>query len=112
MLHAHFGSESRDCDGRYSNGVDIDASQFGDGFTDKDEFAEALLPWLYRSPDVGPVNITIEDIGDEDNDRLVIALSMQTDEGYYSAGVTICSEDDFEPRYSGYRDHTAESMNY
>jgi len=109
MLHAHFGSESRDCDGRYSDGRDIAAAKFTDELDDKHDFAEAMLVWLYRSPDVGPVSITIDT---DERDRLVIALSMGTDEGFYSAGVTICEEDDFEESYSGYRDHTAESMGY
>lgn len=112
MLHAHFGSESRDCDGKSNDGKDIDASKFGDGFSDKYEFTQAMLKWLYRTPDSGPVHIIITDIGDNYDDRLVITMNMTTEEGFYSAGVTICQDDDFEESYSGYRDHTAESMGY
>ena len=108
--HLHMGGESRDCDGRYSFGHDIKCPEPDeDGFADF-EAVEYALRLCWRPPDeYNDVTITLSR---DSQGRINVHGGANTDEGYWSESYVVCDEDDFEEDYSGYRDHTAESMGY
>lgn len=109
IWHIHYSGNSRDCDGRNSYGLDIPGKMTPSGLEDDVALASRALGLIYRSPDVSPVFIRI----DHDHDgRVTIRGGGETEEGYWSEQYVICESDDYEPDYSGLRDHTAERMGY
>ena len=124
--HMHQTGESRDCDGRYSSGHDYRAELvpvIGSNIpgTNKQmapeddlDLIDRALRMIWRVPDTSSVDIRIDrevTTGDDDN-RYTVTGGGSTDEGYWSESFVICDRDDFNADYSGFRDHTAESMGY
>ena len=115
--HLHYTGESRDCDGRYSHGrdypshvIDVIGSTTGArGLEDDLDLVTRALSLIWRLPDTSPVNIRIDT---ESDGRISVAGGGTTDEGYWSESYVICDRDDFEPDYSGARDHSAERAGY
>lgn len=103
-LHYHWHREARDCDGRLSDGRDALPPEGFDG--DEYDLQDLIWKWVDRGE-----GATIE-VGSDDRGRWMVHSSRSHEEGYEGQTFVICTEDDYEPDYSGYRDHTAESMGY
>ena len=107
--HLHYSGESRDCDGKYNYGRDIPARKGLGSYGDLSPLAFALELVQREPDDISPVFIRI----DHDHlGRVTIQGGGETEEGYWRESYVICEDDDYDPGYSGFRDHTAESMGY
>ena len=111
--HAHYNSWSRDCDGRYDYGYDIPAQDDDIQTRAKDDLdlIDLMLSLLWRpsSDETGPFMLK-SDI--DDQGRTVLEASQSSIEGGWSATVVICDQDDYDPDYNRYRDHSAERAGY
>lgn len=103
--HAHVGTESRDCDGRYT-GIYVE-------MPNDDERCD-LLGDLYFKQRVLDDIVSLHGDGTLKVSPTGLDWYEQTDEGYRSAEVLWCADDtcsDIRPRHR-YRDHTAEAAGY
>jgi hypothetical protein len=103
-LHAHYGLEARDCDGRHSFGIDIAINPNESEF----DFENRMFAMMRDIPDVGPIVVNITE---DDKGRIMYSSTRQTEEGYSNSGLTICDQDDYELGAT-HRDHTAERAGY
>lgn len=109
-LHAHFETESSDCDGRITRDYVVVpndeewASEFGDiHFHDR---VVAMVVNTYSLDGEGRLEVHRLDDGD-----VRMSWIESTEEGYRHTEVTIC-KDDCDEAAESYRDHRAESMGY
>lgn len=101
--HAHIGTESQDCDGRYTGGRtevlndDERCHEFGDL-----HFKQRVMAGVVTLHGTGTLNVSPEGMH----------WSERTDEGYQSAEVRWCDDKNCSDLKSWQRDHTAEAAGY
>lgn len=106
VLHAHYDSASRDCDGRYDHhGVYTNPDQL-----DEFDFEARILRFIATWPD-GDVDVEVR-LGFNGQGEKFIHMARSTDEGHESKTATFCDDSSCDLERSGQRDHTAESMGY
>lgn len=108
-FHAHWGSESRDCDGLYhSGGTYRQHDQYE--WEDELKLLDLLVVWAYRLPDWDSSSLEISKTSDG---NFRVRAYVQTDEGYNGVEVTMCQDPYCElPEQPMFRDHTAEAAGY
>lgn len=109
-LHAHYASESTDCDGRMSDAYvitmndDEQTDQFGDL-----RFQERVLGHVVSLTGFGGrLSVDV----DEDDGTVRLSWSEQTDEGGRSADAYFCTDESCDTLDYSHRDHAAEAMGY
>ena len=106
--HIHSSGQSRDCDGLFSYGSDNPGDPEND--TDIGAINWALSGiWIFPDDESGQTEIVM------DTDvfgRVTVQSGIRNYDGYQSRLSVICDRDDYDPEFSGYRDHRAESAGY
>lgn len=106
-MHAHYATESKDCDGRMDyHGI----YRVPDSIKPDDDykFERLVLGWVaswdtYFDCDI---RLSVNEKGNK-----TITMGMETEEGFTRTHVEFCY-DDCDLDEHGQRDHTAESMGY
>lgn len=112
-LHAHVSTRSVDCDGPIHrdyvvgfNEAEVAEHEAAQGINDFSDihFMERVMMNVASPYAVYQMRVTVDDDG--------IEVHEDTEEGFRSASVAWCHEDDCELDYSAYRDIRAEMEGY
>jgi hypothetical protein len=110
MLHAHFSSESQDCDGRYSSEwiVAQPPEEASGDFADID-FHDKIVAQVvnsYSLDHTGTLTVTRHESG------TTLDWSEPTDEGHRSISAQFCEDETCDVDTYSQRDHSAEKAGY
>jgi hypothetical protein len=120
-LHAHWMSDSRDCDGPHSHYWDEVASHWIEEFDHhaggyrarlehEFDFEIRMSELLVKVPYGGDGEVTVT-LERKDDGRLRGHMSHSTEEGFSSKAFYVCDDDDYDP-VPTQRDVYAERMGY
>ena len=101
MLHAHWHSASRDCDGPFERYAVITAEPDEDKF----DFARRMLAVYSPAPFEAGATLTIDA-------EYEWHWSAPTDEGFHGEHVQVCEDESCDLGERGQRDYYAEQMGY